>query len=455
MTSHDLRPESVLEFRPAEGRICARGGEQRLLIVSAEAMGALRTELVRTLGLDAARGVLARYGYECGRADAMSLSERYRGRDRREWLRAGPAMHALNGIVLAKLEEMEFDPGQGRFRATGTWRYSYEAEAHLKHLGRAAEPTCWTLSGYASGYASTVTGREIVCLEEACVGRGDACCRVELRPVEAWGERAKAILADLRPARLPLTLRLGEAEERTMAQAERMAAVGQLTASLAHEIGTPLNVISGNAEYLRSLADHDPEVREGLDVIVQQSDRIAAFIRQLLRFARPETQRPELVPVAVVLADAVNLLREEMHRGKVKARVEVAPDLPLLLLDPDQMQQVFVNLLLNAVHAMPDGGELAITARRAARRGADGGDPRGAVEVRVTDTGRGIAAEHLGRIFDPFFTTKGGGQGTGLGLAITRRIVEDHRGRVAVESRVGRGTTVTVTLPIAGGGGGT
>ena len=453
MSFDKLQPGDIMDFRPAEGRIYARGSDRRLVIVSAEAMGVLRTELVRTLGLDAARGVLVRYGYECGQADARHLAERYRGEDLREWLRAGPAMHALNGIVLAELEGLEFEPDHGHFHATGTWRHSYEVEAHLKHLGPAREPTCWTLTGYASGYASTVTGLEILCLEAQCAGRGDQGCRFELRPVEAWGERAQALLADLRPTRLPRTLLLGEAEERTMVQAERMAAVGQLTASLAHEIGTPLNVISGNAEYLRALGEHAPEIREGLDAIVQQTDRIAAFIRQLLRFARPETQRPELVPLTVVIGDALNLLRDELHRAQVNARVEMGPDLPALLLDPDQMQHVFVNLLLNAVHAMPGGGELVVAARRVERPGGEGHPAGSGVEVRVTDTGTGIAPEHLGRIFDPFFTTKGGGRGTGLGLAITRRIIEDHQGQVAVESRAGAGTTVTVTLPTGGGGG--
>lgn len=228
---------------------------------------------------------------------------------------------------------------------------------------------------------------------------------------------------------------------RQVRQAEKLAVVGRLASELAHEIGTPLNIISGRAEYLlQTLPPEDPQAVH-LGTIVTQIDRISAIIRSLLDVVRP--QKPEIQATdAVALLRQVLALVEPMAR-KQGLRLKTALDpLAPIPADPNQLQQVIINLLVNAIEATPPGG----TIRLAAREAAPGAEGPG-VEIVVADSGPGIRAEDLPRIFDPFFTTKPAGQGTGLGLAISRDIVREHGGSLRVESRQGEGTTMIIRLP--------
>ena len=228
---------------------------------------------------------------------------------------------------------------------------------------------------------------------------------------------------------------------RQVRQAEKLAVVGRLASGLAHEIGTPLNIISGRAEYLlQTLPADDPQAGH-LRTIMTQIDRISANIRSLLDAVRP--QKPEIQATdAVALLRQVLTLVEPMARKKgLRLRTELDPLSPIPA-DPNQLQQVIINLLVNAIEATPSGGSILLAAREAPRDGAGPG-----VEIRVADSGPGIRAEDLPRIFDPFFTTKPPGQGTGLGLAISRDIAREHGGSLSVESREGEGTTMVVWLP--------
>jgi len=229
--------------------------------------------------------------------------------------------------------------------------------------------------------------------------------------------------------------------ERQVRQAETLAVAGKLASGIAHEVGTPLNIISGRAEILlRSLPSEHPG-RGDLEVIIGQIDRISAIIRSLLdtvRLQKPEIQRLALAPLIERLA---HLLDHMARRRGVAIGASLPDGLPDVAADPGQLQQVLLNLLMNGLEATPRDGGITVEAWACPHDGRPG------VAVAVSDTGSGIAPDALGRIFDPFYTTKPPGQGTGLGLAIARDIVRDHGGTLAVQSRADLGTTFTLWLP--------
>jgi DNA-binding NtrC family response regulator len=199
-SSRELQLPEVLEFRPEEGVI--RLHEQRVVILSAAALGLLRKELVATLGLDSARRLLLRFGYADGYHDAVSLRDRLQWRDALEGFRAGAALHTLEGIVQAEISRVEHDPANGRFAADITWHRSYEAEQHLHHFGRSTSPVCWSLVGYVSGFASACIGQEVYFKERACVGCGDAACAIVGRDASSWQEDIEAFRFDFQGADL-------------------------------------------------------------------------------------------------------------------------------------------------------------------------------------------------------------------------------------------------------------
>ena len=229
--------------------------------------------------------------------------------------------------------------------------------------------------------------------------------------------------------------------ERQLRRAEILAVAGKLTSALAHEVGTPLNIISGRAELALRMVGPEHPARDELDTIVAQTERISGIIRSLLDAVR--TQKPEVRPVAVapLVSQLARLMSHEAAGRGVALESRVSDDLPAVTADPGQLQQVLLNLLVNALDATPAGGSIVID-------GVTGkeGD-RSGVAIAVSDTGTGIPAEHRGRIFDPFFTTKSRGRGTGLGLAICRDIVREHGGALTVRSGEGCGATFTVWLP--------
>jgi two-component system, NtrC family, response regulator HydG len=190
-----LQLAELLDFRPDEGII--RLHEQRVVILSAAAMGLLRKELIDTLGLDTARRLLMRFGYADGYHDAVSL------RDRKVWsnpvdgLRTGAVVHTLEGIVRADLTSVDFDPGTGRFAAETRWHDSYEAEQHVHHYGPSAQPVCWSLVGYVSGYASACFEREIYFREASCLGQGKKVCTVIGKDAASWGDEIERIRGDV------------------------------------------------------------------------------------------------------------------------------------------------------------------------------------------------------------------------------------------------------------------
>ncbi|HVZ73529.1 MAG TPA: ATP-binding protein [Polyangia bacterium] len=227
--------------------------------------------------------------------------------------------------------------------------------------------------------------------------------------------------------------------ENQLVRAEKLITVGVLSAGIAHEIGSPLAVIRGRAEQvLRHLGAGAGT--EDTRVIIKHIDNISRTIRQLLDFSRRQAVAPSPVPLAVAVDRARALLQWKLEARRVSLDVALDDDLPMLAADPDQLEQVLVNLLLNACDASDAGAAVALTARAGAA---------GEVRLEVVDHGCGILAEHMNAVFDPFFTTKKRGEGTGLGLTIVAGIVRNHGGRINLASVPGKGTTVTVAWPVA------
>ena len=225
--------------------------------------------------------------------------------------------------------------------------------------------------------------------------------------------------------------------EHQLRKTERLAELGTLASGMAHEIGTPMNVILGRAELLMRKAQDEP-TRRGLATIVTQVERITKIMNQLLSFARKRPSERRAVDLRQVVTDVLDVLQEKLRKEDIQVQRDEAGDLPQAWADPDQMNQVLLNLVLNACQAMPTGGTLTLglVARDAV------------VELRVQDTGCGMSEEDVKKIFDPFFTTKAVGEGTGLGLTVVHGIIQEHDGKIQVNSLPGKGTTFLVTLPI-------
>ncbi len=228
-----------------------------------------------------------------------------------------------------------------------------------------------------------------------------------------------------------------------MQRADRLSLVGQLASGLAHEIGTPLNVISGNAELLHMDLKAQNLDTEILEAIIRQTDRITGLVQQLLTFARAKNEVMGPFSIHDPLSHALRLLESRLSREGIATILDVPDDLPLLWGAADQVEQVFLNVLVNAWHAMPEGGTVTIKAHELDN-----------AQVRVTfrDTGSGMTAEAIAKAFDPFFSTKGD-KGTGLGLAICKQIMDNHQGNLKLESTTGAGATVIIDFKQADGNG--
>jgi two-component system NtrC family sensor kinase len=229
--------------------------------------------------------------------------------------------------------------------------------------------------------------------------------------------------------------------ERRLQHAERLATVGTLASGLAHEIGTPMGVIRGRAEQLLHSEPNPNKARRGLEIIVSQIDRVSRIVRMLLDYGRSRESHRAVCDLRQIVNHAMSLMETEAARRRVTVSVELG-DQPLLAeCDAGQLQQVFVNLEMNALDAMtPQGGALRIRAES----GVNGKGRE--LKIVFEDTGHGVSPLNAGRVFDPFFTTKETGGGTGMGLAVSQSIIRDHRGEITFESGPG-GSKFLVAVP--------
>jgi len=234
-----------------------------------------------------------------------------------------------------------------------------------------------------------------------------------------------------------------------MLHVEKMASIGKMAAVVAHEVNNPLSGILTYAKLLRKWVgsgqaerEKREEAMECLELIAAESRRCGELVKNLLTLSRTAPMNVQPTDLQAVIDRCLLLVRHPLELGGIQLQLNLAEDLPRVPCDPAQMEQVFLALIMNAIDAMPRGGNLWLEARLS--------NDKTEIEIQVRDDGAGIAPDALPQIFEPFLTTKESGHGVGLGLAISRGIVERHNGRIEVESELGRGTTFTVTLPAQG-----
>ncbi|MFW5958145.1 MAG: two-component system sensor histidine kinase NtrB, partial [Desulfosalsimonas sp.] len=221
---------------------------------------------------------------------------------------------------------------------------------------------------------------------------------------------------------------------------EKLMSIGRLSAGIAHEINNPLTTIMTSAMMLQEELAPSDEMYEELQIISNEAQRCRKIVQSLLDFARQTKPMQKLHDINDIIAESIYLTKKQAEFSDIEIKTHLAENMPQVYVDKEQIQQLVINLILNAVEATDPGGQITISTE----------SPRSAdkIYMHVKDTGRGIASEDLGRIFDPFFTTRE--FGTGLGLSISHSIVERHGGEIKVDSRPGRGTKFTVILPAGG-----
>lgn len=224
--------------------------------------------------------------------------------------------------------------------------------------------------------------------------------------------------------------------KREIERNQRMASLGRLAAGIAHEIRNPLSSVKGFATYFKERYRNTPEDQKTAEIMIQEVDRLNRVIGQLLDFARPMAIQKKPTAIQSIIRHALKMIEGQAQGKNIKITTSFSPDIENVNIDPDRIKQVFLNLYLNAIEAMENGGTLSVNLSQE-------GDPK-RIKIEISDTGAGIKKEDLVHIFDPYFTTKQ--SGTGLGLAIVHKIIESHGGEVKVESELGKGTTVTIFL---------
>jgi signal transduction histidine kinase len=256
-------------------------------------------------------------------------------------------------------------------------------------------------------------------------------------------QRLQITISQLRSTQVELRARMDaqRSAENRLVQAAKLAAVGEMAAAIAHELNNPLTSVTGFAELALSDMPGESETRKDLEIVMREAGRARDVVRRLLDFARQSESTRARASLNDVVEDVVALSRHLIHTSGVTLDLALQESLPWVLVDVNQMKQVLLNLIHNALQAMPNGGDLTISTQTAPRAG------RNWIRVSVQDTGVGIPKPDQARIFEPFYTTKGDQGGTGLGLSVTYGIITDHGGQIDVESQPGAGSKFSVWLP--------
>lgn len=271
------------------------------------------------------------------------------------------------------------------------------------------------------------------------VARGNLNAKVEVKSSDELGELADTFNT-MASALKERDERLEEYTKSKIMESERLAIIGQLAAGVAHELNNPLQGIVTYSHLLLETMPNEEWSRGNLEKIVTQANRCRDIVRGLLDFSRQRKPNKMLYDVNKVLRECVSLLESQALFHNIQIKEALDPKLPMTVIDPSQIERVFMNIIINAAEAMDGKGQLALTTRF---------DPAERfIEVKITDTGPGITRENLGRIFSPFFTTKDAGHGVGLGLAISYGIIREHKGTILVESEAGKGTTFIIRMPV-------
>jgi two-component system NtrC family sensor kinase len=229
-----------------------------------------------------------------------------------------------------------------------------------------------------------------------------------------------------------------QAMQSQLIQSEKLAAVGQLTAGIVHDVKNPLAVIKGLAEVLQDDAAITDETRHELQVIRESAEKANRIVSDLLKFARQSHPEMEMHDLRETVEASIRLTTYLIREARIQLVHEIPEQMVLVTYDPQQVEQVLINMIHNAIQAMPNRGTLKVNLNQM----------DGSAMIAIQDTGIGISSENIKRIFDPFFTTKPEGVGTGLGLSVSYGIIANHQGRIEVESEEGKGTKFTIYLPM-------
>jgi signal transduction histidine kinase len=323
---------------------------------------------------------------------------------------------------------------------------------HILYINRQAEEICET---DASRFIGKSLFDLLVPMDQTWLGPEDPCwkdfsfptCELQVR----HGDRELNLEARLLPVAVDGALRGGlflfqdasdaAGEREFQRNVDRFSSVGDLSAVIAHEMRNPLTGIRTTIQYVESKLK-EPSLRQDLEDAIGELDRIEQFTTDLLQFARPKTATLEEHDLNEAVESCLDNLALQCEQKSISVRRDFAESLPEIPMDPDALRQAFLNIMLNAIEAIPDdGGTIRVTTSCRRYRS------RQAVEVAFSDNGCGIPAESLDKIFDPFFTSKGA-SGTGLGLSITLQIIQEHGGRIYVRNRAQGGMTFRVSLPV-------
>jgi two-component system NtrC family sensor kinase len=287
------------------------------------------------------------------------------------------------------------------------------------------------------------------------IGKGDFSQRVVVRGRDELSSLANAMnqmctqLAASREAvRKETEARIAALEQ--LRHAERLATLGRLASGIAHELGTPLNVVSGRSKLIIKEDLKKEDTIKCARIIKEQAERMTKLIRQLLDFARRRAPQKSPVDLKHLSGQVIEMLKPAAEEQKVKLALLKNDDMPLVSIDPFQIQQVLINLVINGIQAMPDGGHLRIGLhmKHACRPTLSSAREQNYAAIYIKDEGKGISEDNIHHLFEPFFTTKNVGEGTGLGLSIAYGIVREHGGWIDVKSKIGEGSCFTIYIPL-------
>ena len=458
MKAQDIDLTKMLDFQPEQGQLLLN--KQRMLIFSQTALGRLDQLLVEHLGADFARAVFSQFGYRCGVDDYQVIGRAEGWASEQDRISSGPIMHMWEGIVHVEPTALQFDRDTGAFLMTGLWRNSFEAENHLRQFGRSQAPVCASLTGYASGWATSFFGSPLLAIETACIAQGDDTCAFEIRPSDIWDERADPWRAALDATSESIASALEQrVKERTQAleavnrdlDHARVAAEAanraksQFLANISHELRTPMNGVLGVAELLKATA-LDTRQRELVDLIVESGNLQVAIITDLLDYSQLESGSDEVRAAPFALSQTLTKVVTRYQTVARSSGVTLVcdihdPDIGMFISDAGKVDRVVASLVSNGVKFTPRGGEVRVAAA------LDEED----ITITVTDTGIGVPHEQADAIFAPFVqvdasSTRAHG-GTGLGLAIARDLAHLLGGTLRLLDGDGTGAAFEFRLP--------
>lgn len=310
-----------------------------------------------------------------------------------------------------------------------------------------------TVLGLVAGavYINRPLGRMAAAMEEVRAGNLQSEVPIDRKDeMGAIAAEFNAMVTELREARHRLEEEAASRHrlQHALQEADKLIAIGQLSAGLAHEIGSPLQVLKGRARTLLTREHDAAEVRRIAEILVSQTDRLTRIVEQLLRFTRRRPASLSRSDLRLAVNNVLDLMQYEAHRRNVSLTLTGAEMLPPLWVETDEIQQITLNLIANALTATPRGGRVTMHIEESKLPSRNGGGEVPAVLLVVMDTGCGISADVRERLFEPFFTTRAAEGGTGLGLAVVKSLVTEHGGAIVVESEAGVGSRFSVSLPV-------